>query len=200
MQLLAVTQRLAKLVSLRGTECDFSPEAAELWERFQRENRNDLASTAVNQESQLARLNGQPMHVLKLAMIFEAALWAETSGTFTGQIQFSPLETAIEHSRHCMKSAQALDAIGSRAAIESDADVLLANILCNFGGRKSGGMIVLTRTDLTGTYAHHSGRRGALKPDDLYLRLIPDLMRRGKAREVPRPGKQAAFAFKAEEP
>ena len=58
---------------------------------------------------------------------------------------------------------------------------------------------MLTRTDLTSEYAHHSGRKGALKPDDLYLRLIPDLIHRGKAKEVPRPGKQSAFAFKMEE-
>ena len=43
------------------------------------------------------------------------------------------------------------------------------------------------------------GRRGALTPSDLYLRLIPDLVQRGKAREISRSGKQSAFAFNAEE-
>ena len=200
MRLLAVTGPLAKLVNLSNTECQFTPEAHELWAGFQHENREQLAVTSINQESQLARLNGQPVHVLKLAMLFEAALWAENnSQPFTGLIELASLETAIQHSQHCISSAQALDAIGSRAAIESDADVLLANIQHDFRANALNDVITLTRTDLTSAYAHHSARKGALTPDELYRRLIPDLVRRGKAKEVPRPGKQSAFAFKAEE-
>jgi hypothetical protein len=197
LELAVVTERLAKLVNLPCTECQFAPEAAELWASFQRQNRQQLEAT--NLESQLARLNGQPTHVLKLAMLFQVSLWAETSGEFTGLIELPTLETAISHSKHCIASAQALDAIGNRAAIEADADVLLARIQCDFSGRKANGAIQLTRTELTSKYAHHSGRRGAWKPDDLFLRFIPDLVRRGKAKEVPRPGKQSAFTFKAEE-
>jgi hypothetical protein len=200
MQLLAVTEVVAKLVSLEDTECQFASEAAELWESFQRENRRELNATNANRESQLARLNGQPVHVLKLAMIFQAALWGENSSKpFTGRIELATLQTAIEHSEHCVFAAQALDSIGNRAAIQADADVLLANIQSNFQEKARSGAIVLTRTDLTSAYAHHSGRTGAWKPDDLYLRLIPDLIRRGKAKEVQRPGKQSAFAFKVED-
>ncbi len=199
MELLAVTERLAKLVSLAGVACQFEPDSAERWETFQRENRRQLEATNINQESQLARLNGQPTHVLKLAMIFQAALWAESSELFTGRIELPTLETAIAHSEHCIASAQALDAIGNRAAIQADADVLLASIQRDFASKNSNGVMVLTRSDLTSEYAHHSGRKGALKPDDLYLRLIPDLIRRGKAQEVPRSGRQSAFAFKMED-
>ena len=200
MHLLSVTQPLSKLVSLPRTECQFSPEAAEAWTSFQRENRRELNATGYNRESQLARLNGQPVHVLKLALIFEAALWAEnTSEPFTGRIQLPTLQMAISHSKHCVLAAQALDAIGNRAAIEADADVLLAKVQNEFRHNAKAGAILLTCTDLTSAYAHHSDRKGAWKPDDLYLRLIPDLIRRKKAREIQRPGKQPAFAFKVEE-
>ena len=83
--------------------------------------------------------------------------------------------------------------------IEADADVLLASIQHDFRDRQKAGVIFLTRTDLTSAYAHHSGRRSAWKPDDLYLRLIPDLIRRGKGKEVPRKGKQSAYEFEPEE-
>ena len=192
------TERLAKLVSLPDIECQFA-DAAELWEHFQRENRKQLDATNFNQESQLARLNGQPAHVLKLAMNFQASLWAESSGEFTGLIELPTLETAIAHGKHCVSSAQALDVIGNRAAIQADADVLFANIPHDFRERIMDGAITLTRTDLIRTYAHHSGRKGSWKPDDLYQRLIPDLIRRGKAKEVQRSGKQCAFAFRVEE-
>ena len=198
-RLLAVTAGLQRLASLPNTDCAFTPEASELWEIFQRENRRQLAPAESTPESQLARLNGQPTHVLKLSMIFQAALWAETSDPFSGLIDRATLETAIQHSNHCITAAQALDAIGNRASIQSDADVLLANIQRDFEDKNIAGEIVLTRTDLTSRYAHHSGRRGALSPEDLYLRLIPDLIRRRKAKEVPRPGKQSSFAFKVEE-
>jgi hypothetical protein len=203
MAVLAVTKGLARLVALPETDCQFSPGAELRWEQFQRENRRQLESTSAHRESQLARLNGQPTHVLKLAMIFQAALWVESAapggGGFTGLIELSTLETAMAHSNQCVRSAHALDAIGNRAEIEGDADVLLANIHHDFRDKRVGDAIVLTRTDLTRAYAHHSGRRGSLKPDDLYQRLIPDLIRRRKAKEIPRPNKQPAFAFKLEE-
>lgn len=200
MEVLAITERLSKLVSLAQTDCQLTNDAAEFWEGIQRENRRQLDATSANQESQLARLNGQPVHVLKLAMIFQAALWVEnTVEQFTGEIELPTLQTAIEHSKHCIAAAQVLDVIGNRVAIEADADVLFANIQSDFRVKGQNGAIMLTRTELTSAYAHHSERKGALKPDDLYLRLIPDLIRRGKAKEIPRPGKQSAFAFKMED-
>jgi hypothetical protein len=68
--------------------------------------------------------------------------------------------------------------------------------VADFPRKQKTGWIELTKTDLTAKYAAHGGRnKWALSADDLYLRFIPDLIRRGKAREIPRPGKQPAFAF-----
>ena len=61
----------------------------------------------MNQESQLARLNGQLIRALKLAMIFGVTLWAENySELFTGRIALPTLERAIEH---CNPSILAVD-------------------------------------------------------------------------------------------
>lgn len=201
MEFLALCERLAKTTKLTDIEFQFSPDGGDLWTGFQKENRKRLAEGGFGaaREAYLARLNGQPNHVLKIAMVFQVALWAETATEPHALIEAETLQTAIDHSELCLAAAQALDGIANRAQIQQDAEVLLANIVQDFKGKSANGSVQLTRTELTGRYAHHSGRKGAVTPDDLYLRLIPDLIGRGKACEVPRPGRQSAFAFKAEE-
>lgn len=201
MEFLGLCERLAKLSNLDGVEFRLTPEAEERWIGFQEENRRRLASKGFgsSHDAYLARLNGHPNHVQKVAMVFQAAIWAEAPDSPPGLIEWPTLQTAIDHTELCLTSAQALDSIANRAQIQADADVLLANITRDFWQKAVEGVVQLTKTDLTSTYAHHSGRRGALSPDDLYLRLIPNLVRRGKACEVPRPGKQPAFDFKMEE-
>ena len=171
MEFLALCERLAKLTKLKDLEIQFSPEAQDLWTEFQKQNRKQLADGGIGivQDAYLARLNGQPNHVQKLALIFHAALWMETSGEPQIEIDVSTLQKAIEHSEVCLAAAQALDAISNRAVIQSDADVLLASVQQDFPSKFQGGaVLVLTRTELTSKYAHHSGRRGGWKPDDLY--------------------------------
>ena len=46
-------------------------------------------------------------------------------------------------------------------------------------------------------YCHDSGWRGALKPHDLYNRLIPALIREGKAKLAGKNGKREIYAFRA---
>jgi hypothetical protein len=192
-------ERLSNLSKL-SFPFDFSPDALAFWADFQRQNRTRLEQpgSGAAHEALLSRLNGQPNHVLKLAMIFQLSRWAENSSISAPEIDLPTLQTAIEHSELCLASAQALDSIANRAQIEGDADVLLANIRHQFASQATNGEIFLTRTSLTAKYAHHSGRRGALTTHDLYLRLIPDLIRRKKAREIPHAGKPSSFAFKIE--
>ncbi len=197
----ALCARLARLTKLQCVPLRLSPDAEALWTEFQKLNRRRLADAGCGptNDACLARLNGQPNHVLKISLIFQATLWLETSAEPPGWIEAPTLHTAIQHSEHCLAAAQALDNIANRAQIQQGGDVLLANLFHDFGRKSVKGEIQLTRTELTRAYAHHSGRKGTLTPDDLYLRLIPDLVRRGKAREISRPGKQPAFAFRADE-
>ena len=60
------------------------------------------------------------------------------------------------------------------------------------------GTIYVGRSDLTRTYCHDPSRRGALKPRDLYHRLIPALIQQGKAALVEKTGKKEVYAFRAE--
>lgn len=61
------------------------------------------------------------------------------------------------------------------------------------------GWIRLTKTEITPKYAHHSKRSGSWKPDDLYDRLIPNLIERGLARLGGRQGKKVWYDFLPEE-
>jgi hypothetical protein len=79
-----------------------------------------------------SRLNGQPNHVLKVAQLFQAALWAETSCQPDTLIEAAVLEKAIEHTEHCLAAAQALDGVANRSEIREDADLLLLRIIKDF--------------------------------------------------------------------
>jgi hypothetical protein len=50
---------------------------------------------------------------------------------------------------------------------------------------------------ITAKYAPHSGRLGALTPEDLYLRIIPYLIKERVALRVLKQGKLEVYAFQA---
>jgi hypothetical protein len=63
---------LFKSILLLEGEIDFSTKALELWDTYQRKNRETLAATDILNESLCSRLSSAPTHVQKIAMLFEA--------------------------------------------------------------------------------------------------------------------------------
>ncbi len=190
---------LAKLSKLTA-ECKFSDDAMGLWESYQRQNRKLLQSE--NNEPHLARLNGAPRQVQKVAMLFAAAVWAkQDSSVWDGIIHSATLELAIEHVDHCLQTAARLDTIAEKAAITTSADALLARVRQDFRSTEyiREGCIWLTKTHLTAKYAPHPDRPHSWKPDDLYLRLIPNLIERGLARLGEQQGKKVWYGFAVED-
>jgi hypothetical protein len=186
---------LAKLKELRA-ECRFSDPALNLWEAYQRRNRSLLQTE--NDEAHLARLNGAPRHVQKVAMLFEASVWAKQDGPlWDGVIHIPRLEAAIAHVDHCLQTATRLDCIAEKATIRSLADALVARIRRDFSAPQNirGGWIWLTKTQLTAKYASQPNRPHSLKPEDLYRRLIPCLIGLGVARLGERQGKKVWYGF-----
>jgi hypothetical protein len=195
---LNLTEKLKNVFSIKSLEFSFSPAAREFWINFQKNNRWEMENAGFEKDAHISRLNGQPDHVLKLAMIFELSLWLEMGGEPPKTISPLALETAVLHIGHCIRAGQALDQIANRAKIQADAEILWAKIQMDFPGFRKNGEIILTRTQLTAKYAHHANRPGVLKPDEIYFQIIPDLIRREKAREIPRGGKPSIFAFLAD--
>jgi hypothetical protein len=185
-----------KLNNLNG-EIDFSPEAANVWENFQNQNRATHDQTDRLQEAELSRLSSAPMQALKIAMLFECARAAKIGSSNVLAIQEGTLIQAISHVEECMRGARFLEGLADRASIVSKAEVLLAMIQQNFPPQPPGKTIYLTRSQITAKYAPHSGRAGALTPEDLYVRIIPYLMNEGVAQRVLKQGKLEVYAFKA---
>ncbi len=88
-----LVSKLVKLCHLKA-RCKFSRRAMAVWESYQCQNRSLLQSE--NDEAQLARLNGAPRHVQKIAMLFQVSSWAkQDQPTWNGIIDSAPLQLAI---------------------------------------------------------------------------------------------------------
>jgi hypothetical protein len=202
----ALAQGFRELEKVSG-EMNFSARAALLWEQYQKANRYEKDQTDSLLDAKQSRLSSAPMQVLKLSMIFEATRSAKNAisplfgpgGAWRGIVEERTLSDAIEHIKGCLEAAEYLDQIANRAEIAQRAEILLAHVRRNFRSYpECPDFIFLTRTDLTRRFCNNSGRRDALKPDDLYLRLIPHLQRRSEAYRLPTKGRQEWFAFRAE--
>ncbi len=195
-QLVEMLKKLSKV----SVACSFSDEANARWELFQRRNRQLLQQE--KDEAHLARLNGAPRQVQKVAMLFAASIWAKQGeAAWDGIIDLPTLELAIAHVEHCLATAVRLDTLTERSNITTSADVLLARIRRDFASPdyKRDGYILLTKTNLTAKYAAHTNRAQAWTPDDLYGRFIPDLIARGLAHLHNKEGKKVVYAFSVED-
>ena len=189
-----------------SSEMNLSTRAELLWEQYQKANRYEKDQTDLLMDAKQSRLSRAPMQVLKLAMIFEAARFAKNGisplfgpgGAWRGIIEEGTLSCAIEHIKGCLEASEFLDSIANRAEIAQQAEIFFAHVRRDFPQRQYDGFIIVSRTDLTRHFCNNSGRRGSWKPDDLYLRFIPHLERRGEACVLPQRGKQGWFAFQAE--
>jgi hypothetical protein len=172
-----------KLNSLSGP-MDFADQETEaIWENYQRANRTELKACDPLNDEKASRLSSAPMQVLHVAMIFQACVCAK-GRYWHGKIQAPVLNLAVEHVEECCKAAENLERLSERARIASEAEVLLEHIRQTFRDKEHArnATIYCTRSELTKQFCNNSRRPGSLTPDDLYLRLIPELERRGVAK------------------
>jgi len=80
LEFLGISDRLKKLIRINSLNFAFSPDAGNFWVEFQKQNRTRMVEAGFENDALVSRLNGQPDHVLKLAMVFELALWLENGG------------------------------------------------------------------------------------------------------------------------
>ena len=193
-ELRAIAQRLHHIKTSCAGTFRFSPEALKLWTEIQTRNRVKL-QTAQN-EAAAGRLNGEPMHILKIAMLFAASLEHNVE-----QKVISPetLDCAARHVGVCNAAAAQVDHVGQREHIAQSAEILLSRICRDYHHLiDSNGWINVSRSELTAKYAAHPGRQGTMTPNQIYLRLIPIMESEGKAKLVSKTGKAEIWAFRAE--
>src|SRR5262245_16547894 len=85
-----------------------------------------------------------------------------------------------------------------RKATKELAEVILAKVRKEFKPQRPE-TIYVTRSELTRRFCPNTSRQGATTTEDLYLRIIPELIRQGEARLVVKEGKFEVYGFRAEE-
>ena len=187
-----------RCLSIDG-EMAFATDARQRWLDYQTQNRCNMDDANPLAEDLISRLASAPAQTLAVAMIFEAAMWAKRGGEWQRILSDEALSYAIEHVAECLTAAEHLDEVSHRFSIAEDAEVIFERIVRDFTDNRKGDTIYVSRSELTRAYCHDSGRRGALQPHGLYHRLIPALMRQGRAVLAAKDGKREIYAFHARE-
>ena len=120
-------------------------------------------------------------------MIYKHALGAEA------------LQLAIDHVEACLKAASSLDQVANRKSIAEQAQILIAYIRTHFRANARNGSIILTRTQITDSYAHNASLHSDSPVSYIYEQLIPWLIRIGDAKLVAKEGKKETYAFRSTE-
>jgi hypothetical protein len=158
-----------------------------------------LDEVGLDNEPLSARLATTPTSVLKVAMHFEACMAAYADlAQMPKHFGLESLETAASYVEAHMKAAEFIDRYGARRVAQEQAEVILAMVRREFKPARPG-TIYATRSELTRMFCHNTGRRGGMTPDDLYLRIIPELERQGEVTQALKRGKFEVYAFRTEQ-
>ena len=190
-----------QLIHARPVVCQFSSDALTQWSAIQtgvHSRSEEIDGGSPEGEAILSRLNSQPIQILKVAMCFQACRAAKTGAVWTGDLDADVLVAAQRHVELCHESTGYMDTVGSRAEVREQAAVIYGRIEHDYKSHAQAGTIILSKSDLTSKFCHHD-RRGALRPQELYGRIIPELIRQGRVVELPRVGKLQTYRFVLDE-
>jgi len=191
----SICDQLRPLMDLEGV-AEFTPDARERWGKFQAEVRQQQAEIAdqvtASAEAKGASLNELPSQVLKLSLIFNAAVWAKVQKGKPLIVTEDSLKCAIDHANTALEAEGRLEIIGRRAAIREKAEQIHAKIMS--GIEKEQTSQILSKSQLTTMFVPHAGR-GGMTTSKLYDEIIPDLIQRGLAKLHSKIGKQIKYEF-----
>jgi hypothetical protein len=176
------------------------PRQGKIWDRwvaYQEQNRKQINEAGSDNEVLAARLTSAPSQVVKIAMIYEACRAVHAGWPMLNEFTLEGLELAICFVDEHLRAAAFLDRYGIRKAAQERAEVILATVRRDFRAQRPD-TIFLTRTEVTRKFCTNIGRAGSLTPEDLYLRIIPDLERQGEVTRVVKRGKFEVYAFRTE--
>jgi Protein of unknown function (DUF3987) len=203
-----LVKQFALLEHLRG-EFIWTQEAAKLFDDYKKQIDRRIKACDLLDEAIRSRLNTACTHVAKITMIFEAARLCYDASWMPKDPEIIPdspalkfradtVQLAIDHVKACLKAADSLDAIANRGRIAEEAQILLAHIRRDFRLQANSGSIILTRSTITQTFAHHANRKGCSRVDDIYNHQIPYLISIGEAKLLAKEGKKETYAFRVE--
>ena len=197
----ALVQQFSLLTRLKG-KFEWTEEAGKIFDHYCETNRKEIQDCDILDEARRSRLTSARGFVAKIAMIYECATicwgfnWGKGSPNLLLGVQ--NLELAIRHVDACLKAAASLDTISNRGKIAEEAKRLLGHIRRDFHQKLKGECIILTKSEITSTYAHHASRIGGSKVDNIYQQQIPYLISIGLAKLLQKEGKKTTYAFRME--
>ena len=187
----------------------WTPEAETLFDQFKDAIDGRIRACDILDDQTRGRLTTACAWVLKIAMIFEAALLCHDAWWMPRNPQIVPdspelrlrtevLQLAIDHVEACLRAASSLDQVANRKGIAEQAQILLAYIRTKFWDSARNASIILTRTQITDSYAHNASRHSDSPVTYIYAQLIPYLIRIGDAKRLAKEGKKETYAFRVE--
>ncbi len=197
-----VLDAFTRLLSIEG---EFPPlnkshRLGSLWSDIQRDFRSRSSALPMDLESEaLANsLREAASHTLKIAMIFQAGLHVKDSTLPATDWSETALETAREHVVVCLDSQAYIAEHARRFTTAEEAEVVYSVVVAE-AEEKPGEPIMRTKSGLTRRFCMHSSRRGSMSVEDLYQRILPYLIQKGRASIVRKSGKLTIYKFEPEE-
>jgi hypothetical protein len=208
MRLQGLVKQFSLLSHLRGPFA-WTRESETLFDQFKDSIDERIRACDILDDRTRGRLTTACAWVLKIAMIFEASRLCYVAKWMPDDPEIIPdspelilgteaLQLAIDHIEACLKAASSLDQVANRQSIAEQAQILLAYVRTKFRAMARNGAIILTRTQITDSFAHHAYRPGATPVRDIYERFIPYLISVGEAKLVAKEGKKETYAFRCE--
>jgi hypothetical protein len=187
----------------------WAPGTEKLFDEYKDSIDKRISACDILDDRTRGRLTTACAWALKVAMIFEAARLCYVASWMPTDPEIIPdspelflhketLQLAIDHLEACLKGAATLDQVANRKAITEQAQIFLAYIRTRLTAHARNGSIILSRTQITHSYAHNASRRSDWSISDVYDRLIPYLIRIGEAKLLCKEGKKEFYAFRVE--
>ena len=196
---------LSLLDRLRG-EIDFDQSGNDAWKIVQDSNREKLAKLPDLQDESTqalaSLLASEPMHVLKIAMIFGCCRHISVSSANSAGVLLGGELISLAHKlvENCILSASELDTLSDVAYVEDAAEKVYDRVkekpdvfeyLENSGNTYT---LIATKSQLTTMFAHDT-RRGSMTTNKLYDEVMPKLVDQGKCTKLKPSGRTQRWAF-----
>jgi hypothetical protein len=191
-----LVEKFRTLRELRG-QVTMSQDAKPTWREFQDANRKRIADTESEELASL--LSEEPSHVLKIAMIFQAARHVVYDVPFN-VISKETLELAIDHVRGCVDASESIESANSSEALEEIEDFVYCEVnepLNSYTRLLGTDAILVTKSELTRRFSRQ-GNKSKIRTDDLYRKAIPSLIKKGLCAVHAKEGKKVTYRFKDE--
>jgi hypothetical protein len=195
--LVPIVDQFKSLLSFKGS-LELAAEAKDLWRSFQLGNRARIAEVPDNRPDLAHALASEPTHALKVAALFELATAAAQGRRQKRTIGLQALELAANHVAQNLRASAYLFHRAQQLEAAQQGEEILAKVRTSFPiSNTYPDTIFASRTKLTSTFCHHTARRGSLSTEELYLQILPELIRRGQAQLCVKKGKLEIYAFRA---